>query len=84
MLAKNPGLTLAAIAVLALGIGANTAIFTVASALLLSPLPYTEPQQLVSLSVKDRSTEFSGTLARYEMLRDHSQSLISCHPHFNR
>src|SRR5579859_2867549 len=73
MLAKNPGVTLAAIAVLALGIGANTAIFTVASALLLRPLPYTEPQQLVSVSVKDKDIDRGGTLLRYEMLRDQSQ-----------
>jgi putative ABC transport system permease protein len=73
-LAKNPGFSLTVVAVLALGIGANTAIFTVASALLLKPLPYPEPQQLVSLTVKDRSTEFGGTLPRYEMLRDHGQS----------
>jgi hypothetical protein len=77
MLAKNPGFTLAAIAVLAVGIGANTAIFTVTSGLLLRPFPYSNPQQLVSLSVRDKTTDFGGTLLRYETLRDRSRSFDS-------
>jgi putative ABC transport system permease protein len=44
---KNPGLTLTVLLTLALGIGANTAIFTVDYATLLSPLPYPHPEQLV-------------------------------------
>ncbi|AXC11279.1 protein of unknown function DUF214 [Acidisarcina polymorpha] len=47
MLAKNPGLTFTVMVTLALGIGANTAIFTVDYATLLAPLPYPEPEQLV-------------------------------------
>ena len=47
MLAKNPGLTFTVLLTLALGIGANTAIFTVDYATLLAPLPYPRPDELV-------------------------------------
>jgi predicted permease len=52
-LARNPGFTLAAILVLALGIGANSAIFTVVRAVLLAPLPYRDPDRLVRLYERD-------------------------------
>ena len=47
MLARNPGMTLNILLTLAIGIGANTAIFTVVYATLLAPLPYPQPDQLV-------------------------------------
>lgn len=47
MLGRNPGLAITVLVTLALGIGANTAIFTVDYATLLAPLPYPQPDQLV-------------------------------------
>jgi putative ABC transport system permease protein len=77
LLAKNPGFTLATILTLAVGIGANTSIFTVTSALLLRPFPYPSGEQLVTITAKDQSKEFGGTLLRYELLRDANQSFQS-------
>lgn len=75
MLRKNPGFALAAIFTLALGIGGNTAIFTITSSVLLRALPYQDPQQLMTLDLQGKDGQsHCCSLNRYDLVHDRSHS----------
>lgn len=72
VLAKNPVFTVVAVLTLALGIGANTAIFTLLDQILLRLLPVKNPQQLVQLTMRGRhyGSEWGSNTISYPMFRD--------------
>src|ERR1700693_5023809 len=59
-LLRSPGFTLVAILTLALGIGANTAIFSFVNTWILHPMPFAHPEQMVVLFETDKKTENGG------------------------
>src|SRR5258707_4292346 len=73
LLLKQPAFTLIATLVLALGIGANTAIFSVVDAVLLRPLPYADQDRLVSVSTFWRTSGGRGAVSAPDFHDFHDQ-----------
>ena len=79
MLAKAPGFAAIAILTLALGIGANSAIFSVIDTVLLRPLPFPKADRLISVwsKVTNESERETGSFPDYADIRDQSQNIDS-------
>ena len=77
LLAKSPGFTAIAILTLALGIGTNTAIFSVVNAVLLRPLPFRDPSRLVLVIEKSKYPTITVSYQNYLDWRDQSHSFES-------
>src|SRR5258705_9371324 len=78
-LRRNPGFTATAVLTLVLGIGANTAMFSVIDGVLLKPLAYREPDRLISLHLRIATLKNLGILPIppyiYQLWRDHATLL---------
>ncbi len=70
MLSKRPGFTAIAIIALALGIGANTAVFSVVNTVLLRPLPFADPDRLVNIWTSRTERGINKMVASYPDFAD--------------
>ncbi|MBI3404107.1 MAG: ABC transporter permease [Acidobacteria bacterium] len=85
MLVKSPGFTIVAVVALALGIGANSAIFSVVNAILLRPLPYEEANRVVFISEWAKQVPgMSISMANFNDFRDQNRTMESIVPYNQR
>jgi putative ABC transport system permease protein len=83
MLRRNPGFGLTAILILAIGIGANTSVFSIVNSILLKPLPYPDHQRLVMLrDAGDRDTKTPLSYPEFQAWRDHKEIFDSVGSYF--
>src|SRR5262245_20800917 len=86
MLLKKPSLTVIAVLTLALGIGANTAIFSVVNAVLLNPLPFAESDRLMALGQNEprsRAALSNFSFRNFADLRDQSKTFERLAAYYN-
>ena len=86
MLLKSPGYAAVAIVTMALGIGANTAIFSVVNAVLLNPLPFPSPERLVALGqteASDRESLSQFSFRNFADLRERTKTLERVAAYYN-
>jgi len=87
MLGKNPGFAAVAILTLALGIGANAAIFSVVHTVLLQPIPYPGADRLIAISQSDPRTGARGislSLPKFRQIQEQSRTLESAAVYYTR